>query len=469
MRQSQAPQDEKQQSVERLVWIYLATFLSFTCLAWLLFIAKRFTGATFPLSDYRERFGDLAHFAATPPRLANPVLEDVYFLRGTMFPRNYGPLAVLIYFLLLRYLAPNGIIVFLAVVVGSRALACFLLWRAARRSPAFRPFMAIAIFATGLLALPTAETELRGNIEGLLWIGYAMAVGYMVSRRWTKAASVLGIAACIKPYPLFLFMILLYRRKYKALLAGGLVLVATFGGALTLLGHGSPLRGAARIQGGGTLFFDDYIVGLRSVDEAALDHSAFEAAKSASRVIHAHGFRLPDREYHHRNATRTGHILLKIYIPLVAGVVLWILWCLRRKPFLNQIFALSICLTVFPFIAADYTLTILYLPMGLFLLFLLREVATGQTPIPQPTLLSIVLPCALLMSPLHILGIWAGDAKTLLLLFLLFPVIASPMPMDLDRAEPCLPLPPPSSIETEDVSVLPGSLTPQASPTLRSC
>lgn len=296
--------------------------------------------------------------------------------------------------------------------------------------------MGLVIFVTGLLGLPTAETLLRGNIEGLLWIGYAAGIGYMFVRKWNKAAVVLAIASCIKPYPIFLFVILIWRRKYKQMVLGIVAFSLTAIGCLTLLGAGNPVGGVARIRGSGEAFFDGYIVGFRDLREAAQDHSLFETSKSIYRVVKARSFQhFRPQDYEKQVSVHAGYILLAIYIVSAAFSVLWVVWRIRNQPFLNQIFSLSICLTLFPLIAGDYTLTILYLPMGLFLLFLLRDVATGRAVLSQVRMFSILVPCAWLMAPQPLLGIWAGDVKSIVLLFLLFVVIYTPMPMAIDLDE----------------------------------
>jgi hypothetical protein len=423
-----------QQRVERGVWIYLACIFFLTTAAWIPYLVHWGTSAYFPLSHFRERFSDLAHFASVHQKLANPDLEDYGHLAGKMFPRNYGPLAVLIYLFLLGVCSPYGVVVFLLVVMSSLTIGSYCLWRAARRSPSYRPFMALAIFGTGLLALPTAETVMRGNIEGVVWIGYAAAIGYMFTRKWSKSASVLGIVSCIKPYPIFLLVTPFFHRKYKQALLGCIVFFMTSVGCLAILGHGSPWRGAERIRGGGTTFFDEYIVGFRDVREVVEDHSLFQTSKSIARVVKARSFNLPEENYGLQASMRSGHVLLNFYLPFAAVFVIWILWRVRKKAFLNQIFSLSICLTLFPFIAADYTMTLLYLPMGLFLLFLLREVATGRASLSHTRMLSILVPCTLLMSPLPILGIWTGDVRSVVLLCLLLIVMDTPMPMAIDLA-----------------------------------
>ena len=233
----------RQRLIERGIWVYLAWFFLLSGLAWLLFFAHGRSQNFFPLSELSERFGDLAHFASVPQKLANPNLENYDHLAGTMFPRNYGPLATLLYLFFLRVCFPYGIVVFLLVAGGIFLLGAFFLWRAARRSPGYRPFMMLAIFGTSLFAFPTIETGLRGNLEDLVWIGYAAGIGYMFMGKWSKSASVIAILSCIKPYPTILLVLLFWRRKYKQLVLAGFVLLATTLGSLVLLGRGRSEAG----------------------------------------------------------------------------------------------------------------------------------------------------------------------------------------------------------------------------------
>ena len=191
----------------------------------------------------------------------------------------------------------------------------------------------------------------------------------------------------------------------------------------------------ARISGSGGPFFDNYIVGFRGVSEAAADHSLFQTSKSITRVVKARGFHLLNEEYLVQPSQKMGYVLLAIYVPFAGLFLLWTLSRIRKKPFLTQVFSLSICLTLFPLIAADYTLTILYIPMGLFLLFLLRDVATGRSSISDARLRSILIPCAWLVAPQPLFGLWKGDLIAMILLFLLFVVMDTPMPMAIDEEE----------------------------------
>jgi hypothetical protein len=427
--------DEGRRYVERGIQLYLGVLLLLTVVAWIPFLRHGGAKDYAPLGSFSERFGDIVHFASTPQRFANQHLEDLQSLAGTLFPRNYGPLAVLAYLFMLKVCSPDAVVVFLGIVGCSLLAGCVLLWRAARKLPAYRPYMAAAIFATGLLAWPTAQTVMRGNIEGLLWIGYAAALGCMFRRNWAASSAVLAVAMCIKPYPALWFVLLAFRKRYMALMLGGLILVAVMVGCFAILGGGNPKLGAARIRGGSTEFFQSYIVGLRDVEETVSDHSLFETAKSATRVIEARGFHLRKQDYGARRTRRLGYVLLGIYVPLAGACLLGVFWKIRRMPFLNQVFSLSICLTLLPLIAGDYTMTILYIPMAFFLLFLLRDVAVGRAAF-SPIRMSFILTCcAVLMAPLPAFGIWAGDVRSLVLLSLLPVVMSEPMPMLIDREE----------------------------------
>jgi hypothetical protein len=427
--------NREQREVERAVWVYLICLVGLTCIAWAPFLMHGMQRADFPLSQFAERFGDLDHFARSPQKLAYYNLEDTEHLAGTLFPRNYGPLAVLVYLFLLEVCTPYAIVVFLSIVISSLFVGAFLLWRAARRSVGYRPFMAWAIFGTSLFALPTAETELRGNIEGLLWIGSALGVALLFSRRWSRSATVLGIASAIKPYPLIWLVLMVSRRKYKQAALGVIALGLATVMCLGVLGTGNPAAGLARISENSDSFFKMYIVGLRPLREAAEDHSLFQTSKSVVRVMQAHGFDLPPQNYDLQSSVPAAYTLLYFYTPFAALALLGTLWRIWRQPFLTQVFSLAICLTLLPYMAIDYTMTILYLPMGLFLLFLLRDVASGRATISQGRILTILIGCAWLMSPQPMFALWAGDARSIVLAALLLVVMNTSMPMAIDRDE----------------------------------
>ena len=120
--------------------------------------------------------------------------------------------------------------------------------------------------------------------------------------------------------------------------------------------------------------------------------------------------------------------VVKVY-PFLAVVGIAVVFvAFFRMPILNQMTALAVAITLFPLSAADYTLLHLYVPFGALLIFLTREVAGGRAVFSNASMLALVVIYALLFAPLTPLMIYAGEAKLLLLIALLFVAARSPMP-----------------------------------------
>jgi hypothetical protein len=182
--------------------LYLWVFVGLNLLAWGCYLMSvhgpRFT----PLGDSVERFGDLVRFTSKHQFGKDPRMVDPEHLLGTLFPANYPPLAVDIYLFLLQVCAPYAVAVMLAAVLGGMAVACTMLWRRVRRFESYRWTMGAAIFATGLFGWGTEQIVVRGNIEGLVWIGVCLGAALYAQRRYRGAAVAFGVACCLKPFPL---------------------------------------------------------------------------------------------------------------------------------------------------------------------------------------------------------------------------------------------------------------------------
>jgi hypothetical protein len=130
--------------------------------------------------------------------------------------------------------------------------------------------------------------------------------------------------------------------------------------------------------------------------------------------------------------------LLKAYtvwLP-VSGLILiacgYYFW---RKPVLNQLFAVVLLILLLPPISADYTLTDIYLPWGVFMIFLIRDVGRGRVDFSLNKCLWILLPITVLVTPQSYLTIagggFAGQVKALALMLLLFVIARVDMPCSL--------------------------------------
>jgi hypothetical protein len=109
----------------------------------------------------------------------------------------------------------------------------------------------------------------------------------------------------------------------------------------------------------------------------------------------------------------------------------WIVWRFRRMPLLNGVFALAIAEMLLPYSAAEYTTLLMYLPWGLLLATIARDVASGRLQLRASQINRLLVPCAILFTPLSFMSILAGFTKTLVLLFLFVQTCLIPLPSSL--------------------------------------
>jgi len=288
--------------------------------------------------------------------------------------------------------------------------------------------MGAAIFATGLFGWGTMQVVMRGNIEGLMWIAVCLGAALFARRQYRGAAVAFGIASCIKPYPVLWLALMARHRKYREV-ALGLVAAAAVTLASLLAIDRNPLR-AWRFITGKSIFFQDYIVAFRPFGEMTGDHSLFQSIKTIARVVRNHGFSFPPIESTVQSNHPLAWKLYEAYLPLAAIIALVVLWRAWNKPVLNQIFALSCVTMVLPLVAGDYTLILLLVPMGFFLIFLLEDVASGKTLLSMGNILWFLLPCAWIMATEPMLTLH-GVFKCIALLVLLAASISIPLPSTL--------------------------------------
>jgi len=415
--------------VQTAVLIYLLFCVAMDLGVWAWFAMHRHvTGHLFPLGERVERFGDLLRFSAKYQIGKDPRMFDSEHLIGTLFPKNYPPFAVVLYLFLLQGCAPYALPVLLATVLGAVAMACTLLWRRVRRLESYRWYIGVAIFATGLFGWGTEQVVMRGNIEGLLWIAVCLGAALYARRQYPGAAVAFGIASCIKPYPLLWLALMARHRRYREAVLG-LVSAAAVTLASLLVIDRNLLRAWRHITGKSG-FFTDYVVSFRPFDEMKGDHSLFQSMKTIARVVRNHGLHFSYQEYWMHPNDPLAWTLYKVYLPLAALIALVTLCRVWNKPVLNQVFALASITLVLPFVAGDYTLILLLVPMGFFLIFLLEDVARGRTPMSMGKMLCFLLPCAWIMATEPLVTLH-GVFKCIALLLLLAASISIPLPSTL--------------------------------------
>ena len=173
-------------------------------------------------------------------------------------------------------------------------------------------------------------------------------------------------------------------------------------------------------------FFRHFEVLTYRADQIGFEHSLFSCLKQLLRLAL-------------RGAHRTEELLPALCLPylLLVGVALAVLYWtrLRKLPVLNQLFALTACSIVLPFVSYDYTLVHMYAPWAAFLLFLSRDVARGRVAFSMRKALAFLIPCAVLFAPLswmlfHGAG-FGGQMKALALAGVVGAAASIPMPSSL--------------------------------------
>jgi hypothetical protein len=289
--------------------------------------------------------------------------------------------------------------------------------------------MGVAIFATAFLGWGTEQVVMRGNIEGFVWIGVCLGAALYARRQNYGAAVAFGVACCVKPYPALWLALMARHRKYREVGLGILTFAVVTLASLLAIDR-NPLR-AYRYIGGKSDFFAYYVVALRPMDETMGDHSLLQTMKTLGRVVRYRGLQFPWTEYYAPQPNEP--MAWKLYeacLPLTIVLGIVVLWKVWNKPVLNQVFACASVATVLPLVAGDYTLTVLLVPMGFFLIFLLEDVATGRTPFSLGAMLWFLLPCVWIMGtePRWVLH---GVLKCVAVLVLLGVSMAIPLPSTL--------------------------------------
>ncbi len=141
----------------------------------------------------------------------------------------------------------------------------------------------------------------------------------------------------------------------------------------------NPIRAYEHISAKSN-FFQSYILGFRPMEEAKGDHSMLQSMKTVMRIVHHHGFSFDRGEYTGYYNDALSWNIYRAYLVLAVVIGLVTLWKTWDKPVLNQMLAVTCITAVLPMFAADYTLMVLVIPMGFFLIYLLQEVAEGRAP-----------------------------------------------------------------------------------------
>jgi hypothetical protein len=217
-----------------------------------------------------------------------------------------------------------------------------------------------------LLLFPILRLVIEGNIELVLWIFAALGTWAFLRGRDNWAAALWGLAAAMKLYPIILLILLLPRKRYRAIGLG----LATFVGStvLSLAWLGPTMAIAWRGSLQNVFGYQGVRVGEFSLRELAANHSIFGLVKVMALVAH-----VP---------------LAKLTLPYYAcgAVVLGLAFFgkLWKMPVANQLLAVSVFMVSLPTVSYFHTLANLYAPLVV-LMFVAIEAEKAGVRVPGLT------------------------------------------------------------------------------------
>jgi hypothetical protein len=354
------------------------------------------------------------HFAFTALFPAGRTYEDITVYRGrfTLYHTRrfflltrgmsafaYPPAAAPIYELFSRTSRPA--VLYLAIAAVWTAILSAITFTILAKASTIRTAASIFL-RLAFLSFPLIFLLQRANIELFLWILIALALLAYRKSYAIPAAILIGIAAAIKLYPIFLLGLFLHRKKdLPAFAVGLLTAILTIAAAIAYAGPTFSIA-AHGFFTGVDRFQDHNAETVRSA-EINFDHSLFSPIKYWFYLQHQ-TLRPWLTPYYLAAATIAGALYLRV----------------RTLPFLNRTIFLITAMIALPPVSYTYTLVHLYLPTILLLAALL---ATTQPTTAKPTLILLLFLLLPLVALSTFFAIPAGPIQTVAV-FLLLPLAA---------------------------------------------
>jgi len=428
-RLSRLMRDNSPQSVVKTsLLVFCASLAALTLLAWgISFICARFLHLGYPfntpLHDPAWRFSDLSENYHMIRNLSagGGILKSLP--PGGMFNYPAPALYVMAFFI---DLFPSPVAALLSFDVGAVLVALLVLLKAALKGTAVSArWIVCTLLFTALCSYPFAFLIDRANLEGVVWFFTFIGLAFFVGKRYMTSALFFAAAICVKPFPALFILLFLRRRRYREIAVATVAIVAA--NLLAMAALGPTIAIAYRDLQWGVREYVKVVVTSYPIQEMGFDHSFFSCVKDVIRL----SLGWPRIDTLHGVFT-TAYLIwlpLSLLIVVACGVFFW------RKPVLNQLFAIVLMMLLIPPCSYDYVLTHLYLPWGVFVIFLVRDVARGRVKFSLGNCLWILIPCAVLMTPQTYLTLtwegFAGQLKAVAEIVLLFVVAHIDMPASL--------------------------------------
>ncbi len=417
---------EAQTTVFRLLMVYTTILLGLFVLNSALVLFARFVlHLHYPYNNVffkpELRFTDWTNFT---PRVAHHGESDMLARTDLGYPYPY-PLTTLYLFLIPVRLTRHTLEAYRAGTICIFGVATFLLAFHVRRMTSSKLPQA-AIWLTLLLGFPAWILYNRGNIEVFVWLLVLLGlVAYL--RQWNiVAALLLSLAGSMKIYPTLFILLFLPRKHYTAFVLG-LVAVAVFS-VSAIADMGPSIRDTVQQMHVSANFLRDNNILPLNRDAIRFDHSIFALAKQIKYTIGL----IQRRDGMSVEPTFPG--LLSIYSILAPlSFLLTYLLRLRKMPLLNQFLALSLLSILLPYVSYEYTLVQVYTMLGVVILYLLSDLASGAVALSQRRMTLLMASFAFIVAPVTLIVPvhYPGQAKCAVMLTMLCIILATPMPSSL--------------------------------------
>jgi len=406
---------DKHMNIEKVLFWYMVTLSILSLIAWQIILIKgQFFGMNYPYNTFlyyqHMHFNDFTGYDG----IFIEFIKSGKFDTSSLF--SYFPMAAYGY-IFFYYISPLGAInVYLLSIFSSVCTSVVILGYVLRHSHKAKMFWVIIIL-TMLTSYPVMFLIDRGNIEGILWMFILLGCFALMYENFLVAGVCFAVAASMKLYPIVFLLLLWSKHKYKEFVMSVFILIL-----ITILA-------AYGLTGSLCETFDMVFSGQSGLvrtneplqdhfNSTGFSHSLFSAIKQLLFVLEYPMNRLIFISY----AMFTITILIFLYLSRIC-----------RLPLINQIFTLTILSLFLPYFSYDYTLIHLYIPWGLFMVFLAYDAESSGFTTKQA--LNILIPCAIIFTPQSYLiiegiGGFGGQVKALVLLYLLIVVLKNPMPSD---------------------------------------
>jgi Glycosyltransferase family 87 len=338
-----------------LRWFWIGSVVAFVLMVlvnYLEYLAGVPWDSRSPMAD--PLFGDLLEFV---PNFQ--LAHTTGFFRSTAFSEiAYPPLGAAFYALMYSFGHP---VVFY--------LGIFALWLGIVIEGVRRHLLDCGINRTTAILFPLTLIAVsypveglvqRGNIELFAWIFTTAGVWAFLRDRDKTAATLWGLAAATKLYPIILLALLVTKLRWKAFTLG---LGAFLIGSIVSIAYMGPTMSEALKRSLRNVFgYQSVRASEWSGHEFAANHSAFVPVKFVALVTR--GVTAPPTNFYYL----AGGL---IFVALFFGKV-------RKMPVINQVLVVTTFMVIMPPISYFYTLVHLYAPFLMLVFLAIRADSAGM-------------------------------------------------------------------------------------------